>query len=89
MIAHMQVAPAAGHLHQEQLNWLFAAAVAASGPSALAVTPAGFSTAVLDAGLAGSAAHLRRHPSISQRPSFSDYRYMQQLNVWECMECML
>lgn len=62
------------HLHQEQLSWLFSAALAVSGPGATAVTPAGFAAAVLDAGLAGSAAHLRRHPTIKQRPGFSDYR---------------
>jgi hypothetical protein len=72
-----QMAPAASHhLHPEQLSWLFAAATAASGPSAFAVSPAGFATAVLDAGLAGSAAHVRRHPTIAtpQRPQYSDYR---------------
>jgi hypothetical protein len=72
----MQVAPAVGHhLHQEQASWLFTAALAASGNGALAVSPAGFATAVLDAGLVGSAAHLRRHPVISQRPPYSDYRW--------------
>lgn len=75
--AVLQVAASAGpHLHHEQITWLFASAVAASGPGALAVTPAGFSTAVLDAGLVGSAAHLRRHPAIAQRPAFSDYRFV-------------
>jgi hypothetical protein len=74
----MQMASAASHhLHQEHINWLFAAAIAATGPGALAVTPAGFAAAVLDAGLVGSAAHVRRHPTIPnpQRPMYSDYRW--------------
>jgi hypothetical protein len=71
------MAPAASHhLHQEQLMWLFAAAVSATGPGALAVTPGGFAAAVLDAGLLGSAAHVRRHPTMPnpQRPLHSDSR---------------
>lgn len=71
------MAPAASHhLHPEQLSWLFAAATAASGPGAVAVNPAGFAAAVLDAGLVSSAAHVRRHPTIAapQRPQYSDYR---------------
>lgn len=73
-----QMAPAASHhLHPEQLSWLFAAATAASGSGAFAVSSAGFAAAVLDAGLVGSAAHVRRHPTIAtpQRPPYSDYRW--------------
>eukprot|EP00775_Hariotina_reticulata_P005684 gene5684-5922_t len=62
----------------KQLNQLFMAALRASGPSAAAITGTGAALALLDAGLAGSGAHLRQHPVIPHAPPYSQCRLLEE-----------
>lgn len=71
----VQVCPgAAVAMSSQQHMALFSAALRASGPGEASASAAGCAAALLDAGLVGCGAHLRRQPAITHRPPFSEYR---------------
>ncbi|WIA27986.1 hypothetical protein OEZ86_010576 [Tetradesmus obliquus] len=74
-----QVCPgAAVAMSSQQHMALFSAALRASGPGEASASAAGCAAALLDAGLVGCGAHLRRQPAITHRPPFSEYRLLEE-----------
>jgi hypothetical protein len=77
MLCVLQANPGVGAmLTQEQLNQLFDLGLRLSGTHATTISAEGAAAALLEVGLVGSTAHTMPHALITEKPPFSEYRWV-------------